>query len=214
MHVSLDAEAIDGRGRESAVEAFIQDPQSVKPALVKTTGLKAARQAEVPRAAGEDAGGGPLPRRAARRKAGRLQLSAPAYVTDESTGVPMFVLVTRTGGKKGKASVTVTHARRIGRGGPRLQEDEHDRHLRAAETPRRGSSRSRSSRTRSPRARRRSRISLSRARCAKLGAQRSAEVTIADDDTPPAAAAAASRSAARSTGSRARAWCSTTSARS
>ena len=27
MHVSLDAETIDRRGRESAVEAFIQDPQ-------------------------------------------------------------------------------------------------------------------------------------------------------------------------------------------
>ena len=41
VHVSMDAEAIDGRGRESAVEAFIRDPQSVEPALVKTTGLKA-----------------------------------------------------------------------------------------------------------------------------------------------------------------------------
>ena len=31
VHVSLDAEAIDGRGRESAVEAFIQDPQKLTP---------------------------------------------------------------------------------------------------------------------------------------------------------------------------------------
>ena len=29
VHVSLDAEAIDERGRESAVEAFIQDPQKL-----------------------------------------------------------------------------------------------------------------------------------------------------------------------------------------
>ena len=51
VHVSLDAEAIDARGRESAVEAFIQDPQKLTPALVKTKGLRAARQAAVPRAA-------------------------------------------------------------------------------------------------------------------------------------------------------------------
>ena len=39
--VSMDAEAIDSRGRESAVEAFIRDPQRAGPALLETRGLRA-----------------------------------------------------------------------------------------------------------------------------------------------------------------------------
>jgi Calx-beta domain len=107
VHVSMDAEAIDGRGRESAVEAFIKDPQSIKPALLNTSGLKARgkprfREPRVKTLAAARCPAGPRP------KAGRLQLSAPAYVTDESTGVPMFALVTRAGGTEGAASVTVS----------------------------------------------------------------------------------------------------------
>ena len=33
VHVSMDAEAIDDRGRESAAPAFIEDPQHAGPAL-------------------------------------------------------------------------------------------------------------------------------------------------------------------------------------
>ena len=108
------------------------------------------------------------------RKAGRLQLSAPAYVTDESTGVPMFVLVTRTGGTKGKASVTVTTQRGLGR--------------RRAATTRRRARRSRFAggdasprlveipilEDQAPEAAQTFTVSLSHPRCAKLGAQRAA----------------------------------------
>ena len=128
VHVSMDAEAIDARGRESAVEAFIRDPQSVEPALVKTTGLKARgkprfREPRVKALGAASCPAGP------RSTAGRLQLGAPAYVTDESTGVPMFVLVTRTGGTKGSGQRHRQHARGIGNGGRRLQDDEHHRQV-------------------------------------------------------------------------------------
>ena len=63
VHVSLDAEAIDSRGRESAVEAFIQDPQQLKPALLKTRGLRARGAPKFHEPRCEGAGGGPLPAR-------------------------------------------------------------------------------------------------------------------------------------------------------
>ena len=40
VHVSLDATTVDERGRESAAEAFIQDPQHEGPALLATRGLR------------------------------------------------------------------------------------------------------------------------------------------------------------------------------
>jgi uncharacterized delta-60 repeat protein len=182
VHVSLDAEAIDDRGRESAVEAFIQDPQKLTPALVKTKGLrprgkprfdepavKAPPAARCPE-------GGP-------RKAGRLQLSAPSYVTDESTGVPMFVLVTRTGGKKGKASVTVTTSAGSAEAGSDYRKTRKtitftggDASPRLLEIPILEDQAREDAQTFT--------VSLSRPRCAKLGA-RAANITIIDDDTPP-----------------------------
>ena len=184
VHVSLDAEAIDARGRESAVEAFIQDPQKLTPALVKTKGLrprgkprfdepavKAPPAARCPE-------GGP-------RKAGRLQLSAPSYVTDESTGVPMFLLVTRTGGRKGKASVTVTTSAGSAEAGSDYRTTRKtvtfaggDASPRLVEIP--------ILEDQAPEDAQTFTVSLSRPRCAKLGAQRAASVTITDDDTPPA----------------------------
>ena len=133
-------------------------------------------------------------------------------MTDESTGVPMFVLVTRTGGTKGEASVTVsTRAGSATAGGDykktstTVRFSGGDASPRLVEVPILEDHEAEGEQTFS--------ISLSRARCAKLGEQRSAEVTIADDDSPPAQPRAASPSAARSTGFRDRAWCSTTSAR-
>jgi hypothetical protein len=41
VHVSLTAEAADDRGGESAVQAFIEDPQQRDPPLLKTHGLQA-----------------------------------------------------------------------------------------------------------------------------------------------------------------------------
>jgi len=182
VHVSLDAEAIDARGRESAVEAFIQDPQKLTPALVKTKGLRARGK---PRFREPAAKAPPVARCSGgvSRKAGRLQLSQAKYVTDESTGVPMFALVTRSGGRKGKASVTVTTRagtaesgrdyRKVrktftfagGDASPRLVE------IPIVEDPAREDAETLT-------------LSLSHPRCAKLGAQRAAGVTIADDDTP------------------------------
>ena len=183
VHVSLDAEAIDSRGRESAVEAFIQDPQKLTPALVKTKGLRARGKprfrepaVKAPPVARCRAGGS--------RKAGRLQLSAPAYVTDESTGVPMFALVTRTGGKKGKASVTVTTragsaeaGRDFGKTRKTVTFAGGDASPRLVEIP--------ILEDQAPEDAQTFTVALSHPRCAKLGAQRAAGVTIADDDTPP-----------------------------
>jgi uncharacterized delta-60 repeat protein len=183
VHVSLDAEAIDDRGRESAVEAFIQDPQKLTPALVKTKGLRPRgtprfdEPAVKPPPAARCPEGGP-------RKAGRLQLSAPSYVTDESTGVPMLVLVTRAGGKKGKASVTVTTSAGSAEAGSDYRETRKtvsfaggDASPRLVEIPILEDQAREAAQTFT--------VSLSRPRCAKLGAQRAAGVTITDDDTPP-----------------------------
>ena len=74
VHVSLDAEAIDARGRESAVEAFIQDPQKLTPALVKTKGLRARGKPRFREPAVKAPPAARCPK-GAPRKAGRLQLS-------------------------------------------------------------------------------------------------------------------------------------------
>ena len=184
VHVSLDAEAIDARGRESAVEAFIQDPQKLTPALVKTKGLRARGK---PRFREPAVKAPPVARcpSGTSRKAGRLQLSQAEYVTDEATGVPMFALVTRTGGRKGKASVTVTTRAGTAESGRDYRTVRKtvtfaagDASPRLVEIPILQDQAPEDAQTFS--------LSLSHPRCVKLGAQRSAGVTIADDDTPPA----------------------------
>ena len=170
VHVRLDAETLDRRGRESAVEAFIQDPQKVNDVLVKTTGLKArgAPAFHEPPVKALPAATCPA---GSRRKAGRLQLSAPAYVTDEATGVPLFVLVAPHGSTRGEASATVRTSAGSAQRGPRLHPDEHDGqvrrrgHLAAARRDpdppgRRVRARRRRSRSRSP-----------HPHCARLGKQ-------------------------------------------
>ncbi len=184
VHVSLDAEAIDDRGRESAVEAFIQDPQKLTPALVKTKGLRARGKPRFPEPAVKPPPAARCPE-GGPSKAGRLQLSAPSYVTDESTGIPMFVLVTRTGGTKGKASVTVTTSAGSARPAATTERPARpitfaggDASPRLVEIP--------ILEDKAPEDAQTFTVSLSRPRCAKLGAQRAALVTITDDDTPPA----------------------------
>ena len=204
VHVSLDAEAIDARGRESAVEAFIQDPQKLTPALVKTKGLRARgkprfREPAVKAPPAARCPGG------ASRKAGRLQLSQAKYVTDESTGVPMFALVTRTGGRKGKASVTVTTRAGSAESGRDYRKVRKtvtfaggDASPRLVEIP--------ILRTRRPRTPRRS-----RSRCRIRGARSSARSALRASRSPTTTrrprSRRASRSAVRSTASRARASC-------
>ena len=109
----------------------------------------------------------------------------PTYVTDEATGVPMFALVTRTGGTKGKASVTVTTRAGTAESGRDYRTvrktvtfADGDASPRLVEIPILQDQAPEDAQTFS--------LSLSHPRCAKLGAQRAAGVTIADDDTPPA----------------------------
>ena len=52
VHVSLEAEAVNDRGAESAVQAYIRDPQGRGPAAADGAWPQAARQAEVQRAGG------------------------------------------------------------------------------------------------------------------------------------------------------------------
>jgi Calx-beta domain len=101
VHVSMDAAAVDDRGHESAAQAYIRDPQHLLSARglirrgrpeFKEPPLRALRAASCP------AGRSP--------RSGSLQLSAPAYAADESQDSPM-VLVTRSGGSRGSASVTL-----------------------------------------------------------------------------------------------------------
>jgi uncharacterized delta-60 repeat protein len=186
VHVSLEAEAVDERPGEAAAQAAIQDPQRLDTALLSTHGLEARGRPgfdEPPVKALAPAscpGGRPA-------GAGVVQLSDPGFTVDESEREPL-VLVTRTGGSEGSASVRVT-----ARGGtatpgrdfvattttvrfapgetsPRLVEIplREDRQVEPAET---------------------FTVELDRPRCVTLGARRSATVTIVDDDqvpTPPA----------------------------
>ena len=103
VHVSLDAEAVDDRGRESAAQATIQDPQHGE-GLLTARGLQPRgnpRFEEPPLAPAKPAvcPGGPLPR------AGTLQLGAATFTASESDATPM-ILVTR------RAARTAPSARR------------------------------------------------------------------------------------------------------
>ena len=182
VHVRLDAEAVDQRGRESAVEGFIQDPQEVVPALVETTHLKAlgAPTFEEPPieallAAQCPSGADPA--------AGTLQLAESSYVTDEATGVPMFVLVTRTGGTTGEASATVTTSAGTAQAGTDYTETsttvtfaDGDASPRLVELPILQDDETEPAQTFS--------VSLTDPHCAALGDRSSAEATIFDGDAP------------------------------
>jgi hypothetical protein len=187
VHGSLEAEAVDGRGGESAAQSFVQDPQHPGKGLLlsahglarrgkpkfKEPPIKALPPARCP--------SGP------RRHAGTVQLSSSEFVAGEASRTPQ-VVVTRKGGSQGATSVIVSTSGGSARSGadfrptrtllrfgdrdtsPRLVEIPI-REDRAVERPERFS------------------VSLSAPRCSKLGKQRSASVAIVDDDrvgTPPA----------------------------
>ena len=182
VEVTLDAETVDTRGLESAVEAFVRDPQRVVPALVETTGLKArgaptfpAPPIEAQPAAQCDSGPDPA--------AGTLQLGEPAYVTDEATGAPMLVLVTRTGGSTGEASATLSTSAGSAQTGADYTETsttvtfgDGDASPRLVEIPILEDGEAEPEESFS--------VSLSHERCVTLGEQSSAEATIVDDDSP------------------------------
>src|SRR5262245_59973654 len=105
VHVSLEAEAVSDRGGESAAQAFIQDPQERTP-LLDARGLKAIGKPRFKEPAVRQLDPARCPT-AHPRGAGTLQLSDAGFTASESSSSPM-VLVTRTGGSRGSASVTLT----------------------------------------------------------------------------------------------------------
>lgn len=182
VHVSLEAEAANDRGFESAAQAFVQDPQHGTPGLLSARGLGPLGKprfkepsVKLPPAARCPTG--------VRRHAGTVQLSSPAFAVEEAARTPM-VLVTRTGGSRGRVSVRVSTSGGTARSGldftstttrvtfangetsPRFVEipirEDH-----AAEPPEKFT------------------VSLSHPQCGRLGAQRNAAVTIFDDPQPP-----------------------------
>jgi hypothetical protein len=179
--MTMDAIAIDDRGRESAASAYIQNPQHAGDGLLAhrltaraTPSLKEPPVRPHPAARCPD---GP------RRDAGTLQFSLPTYTVGEANGTPL-VLVKRVGGSRDATSATIdthsgsaisgrdfTHTRTVARfengdASPRLVEIPI-REDRAVESPEDF------------------KVSLGHVRCSKLGKQRSASVTILDDDQPP-----------------------------
>jgi uncharacterized delta-60 repeat protein len=183
VHVSLEAEAVDDRGGESAAQAAIQDPQERTP-LLDARGLKAIGKPRfkepAPRALK------PVVHCASRR--GSIQLSDARLTASESSSSPM-VLVTRTGGARGPASVTLSAHSGSAQAGrdfnpttTTVRFGDGDTSPRLVAVPLRedGDVEPAESFT----------VQLGDARCAKLGARQRASVTIVDDDTvqtpPPA----------------------------
>jgi uncharacterized delta-60 repeat protein len=102
--ITVDTQAIDTRGRDSGVEAFVRNPEAITP-LVVAEGVRARGEPDfeappVTPPAPAVCPLGPAP------GAGTLQFSRPDYLTDEAVGTP-FVLVTRTGGTAGAVSASV-----------------------------------------------------------------------------------------------------------
>jgi uncharacterized delta-60 repeat protein len=180
VHVFMRASTLDRRGRESAVEAFIRDPQRRLPLHV-TSGVRPGGippfpepPLEAPVAA--SCPGGPDP------AGGSLQFDAPQYVIGEWPGAQPEVVVTRAGGSVGAASAAVTTSAGSAEAGvdytevttivnfadgdasPRLLEVPilHDLDPEPSETVN---------------------VTLSDPQCAELGEQDTAELTIVDDDT-------------------------------
>lgn len=187
VHVSLEAEAVDDRGGESAAQAAMQDPQELRRGLLLTThGLEPRANSGV-----EEPPVGALPPATcpggAKRNAGVLQLSDAGYTVDESEREPM-VLVTRTGGSHGTASVTVTTQGGSAQAGSDFDPTttttvrfaDGDTSPRLVEIPLREDDEVEPAESFT--------VGLADVRCAGLGATTQATVTIVDDDqvpTPP-----------------------------
>jgi uncharacterized delta-60 repeat protein len=182
VHVTLEVQATDDRAGETSLVASIDDPQHLDAPLLKTHGLQLVGKPRFPepKATRPPAAGcpaGPSPR------AGRLQLSSPAYTIGESDGFPT-VVVTRTGGSRGEISATVRTKSGSAKAGQdfkatttRVTFNNHDTSPRFVEIPIREDQAAESPENFT--------VSLSHPQCGKLGKQKSATVTIIDDDQPP-----------------------------
>ena len=102
--ITFETQAIDTRGRESGVEAFIKNPEATEP-MVSFTGLKPRGEPTFDAPPVTVPGPAVCPSGPA-SGAGTLQFSRPDYVTDETVGAP-FVEVTRIGGSTGAVSASV-----------------------------------------------------------------------------------------------------------
>ncbi len=190
VHVSLEAEAVDDRGGESAAQAFIQDPQKREPLLLTARGLtpRGKPRFKEPHA---------KPIQPARcpagtpHHAGVLALSDSGYAANESERAPM-VLVNRSGGSRGAASVTVTARAGTAQAGRDFKATtttvrfaDGDTGPRLVEIPLREDVQAEPAEQFT--------VELGHARCGALGARHRAAVTIVDDDqeppSPPAPAA-------------------------
>jgi uncharacterized delta-60 repeat protein len=182
VHVTLEAEAVDDRGGESAAQAFVQDPQQRgRPLLLTTHGVAARGKPRFK----EPHATAVRPARCSRRPrhAGSIQLSARGYTANESESAPM-VLLTRNGGAHGAASVTVTANAGTARAGHDFKRTsttvrfaDGDKGPRLVEVPLREDRGAEGAETFT--------LKLSNARCGKLGARHRATVTIVDDDVEP-----------------------------
>ena len=182
VKVSMDAETIDERGHESAASAFVADPPH--------TGSRLAARGLNPHRGPQSSEPATQPQPAARCPAGpsphggTVQLSSPAFTVGEASGTPL-VLVTRTRGSRGATSVTVKTSGGTARSGSDFKPtktlvrfENGDTSPRLVEIPIREDMTAERPESFT--------VSLAGLRCAKLGKQRSASVTILDDDQPPA----------------------------
>jgi hypothetical protein len=180
-HVTLDASAVDERGRESTVEAYIRDPRA--DGLVRTTGLRALGPPTFEEPPIEELPPAECPN-GADPESGTLQLSAPTYVTSETNADGPMVLVTRTGGSVGAASATITTSDDSAESGAdytavstTVRFEDGDTSPRLVEIPILPDEEIEAPETFD--------VSLMDANCAPAGDQAMTEVTIADDDAEP-----------------------------
>ena len=181
VHVQLESQAINDRGGESYAGAFIRDPQGLEAGL-STRGLEPRGAPRFKEPPAQPRPGARCPAGASSR-AGTVQLDGSAYSVGEGSGTPM-ALVTRTGGSHGATRVTLATSGGSALAGQdftstrtRVRFEDGDSSPRLVEIPIREDLT-----TEFPES---FRVSLTDARCAKLGTARTASVTIVDDDQSP-----------------------------
>jgi uncharacterized delta-60 repeat protein len=188
--VSLDTDAVDDRGLESAAAARIFDSHGVESAdgLARTIARGSTARASLARVSPETKAPPAAPRPAARcpagpsRHAGQLQLGSQPVTVGEASGSAL-VQVIRTGGSRGATSAVLSTTGGSARSGTDfaptrtlVRFENGDRSPRIVEIPIREDRA-----VESPES---FRISLADPHCARLGQRRAATATILDDDQP------------------------------